>query len=149
MKQTALQHEFVEYIPENVQDGVIYVSIAFATATHNCCCGCGSRVVTPLTPTDWKLIFDGETVSLYPSIGNWSFPCESHYWIKSNRVEWAPAMSRQKIEAGRRHDRLAKARYYGETEPPSLANAPRSSEKPTPGKNSRLASRERLRQFAF
>jgi len=28
-------------------------------------------------------------VSLAPSIGNWSFPCNSHYWITGNEVRWA------------------------------------------------------------
>ena len=33
-------------------------------------------------------MFDGRTISLNPSIGNWSYPCRSHYWIKGNRVVW-------------------------------------------------------------
>ncbi len=69
-RETALTHEFVEYIPEHLKDGTVYVSIPFATAAHKCCCGCGKEVVTPLTPTDWQLTFDGETISLEPSIGN-------------------------------------------------------------------------------
>jgi hypothetical protein len=93
---------------------VLYISIPYATAVHKCCCGCGEKVVTPLTPTDWKLIFDGESVSLSPSIGNWSFRCESHYWIRSNNVHWAVHWSRQQIEVGRRRDRWAKERQYGE-----------------------------------
>ena len=43
-----------------------------ATSAHSCCCGCGEEVVAPLTPTDWKMTFDGETTSLRPSIGNWT-----------------------------------------------------------------------------
>jgi hypothetical protein len=86
MKQAALTHEFVDYMPDVPQEGTLYISIRFATAIHKCCCGCGNEVVTPLSPTDWKLIFDGDTVSLDPSIGNWSFPCQSHYWIRRNNV---------------------------------------------------------------
>lgn len=75
MKQeTVLKHEFVEFIPDNLEDGTVYVSVGFATVAHKCCCGCGKEVGTPLSPTDWKLIFDGKTVSLDPSIGNWGFP---------------------------------------------------------------------------
>ena len=59
--------------PDELEQGTIYVSIRFATASHLCCCGCGNKVVTPIRPTDWKLIFDGKTISLDPSIGNWSF----------------------------------------------------------------------------
>src|SRR5437867_1481862 len=109
---TVLNHEFVEYIPKELEDGKLYVSITFATAAHKCCCGCGQEVVTPLSPTDWALIFDGERVSLDPSIGNWSFKCQSHYWIRRNRVEWARRWSGREIEAGRAHDRLAKQRYF-------------------------------------
>ena len=86
-----LNHKFVEFIPELLDDDVLYVSVVHGTAVHRCCCGCGREVVTPLTPGDWRLTFDGETVSLYPSIGNWNFPCRSHYWLTRNRVEWAPS----------------------------------------------------------
>ena len=52
--------------------------------------GCGGRVVTPLSPDDWRLTYDGDTVSLWPSIGNWAFACQSHYWIRSDQIVWAP-----------------------------------------------------------
>lgn len=104
-----LRHEFVEFVPDDLQDGVLYVSVAYATAAHKCCCGCGHEVVTPLTPTDWKLIFDGQTVTLDPSIGNWSFPCQSHYWIRHNGVQWADRWSREQIQAGREHDAIRKS----------------------------------------
>jgi len=117
-----LQHRFVEYIPSELEDGIIYVTIEFGTAVHRCCCGCGEEVVTPLSPTDWKLIYDGETVSLYPSVGNWSLPCESHYWIVENNVRWARRWSRERIAAGREFDRDLKQAYYtdGQRSPRSL-----------------------------
>ena len=105
----ALKHEFVEFIPEDLESGTIYISIRYKNATHLCCCGCGNVVVTPISATDWKLIFDGKTISLHPSIGNWNFPCQSHYWIRNNRVEWAPKWSRDKIERERSYDDAAKA----------------------------------------
>ncbi|MDQ6883733.1 MAG: DUF6527 family protein [Candidatus Dormibacteraeota bacterium] len=108
-----VNHEFVEYIPSELKDGVLYVSVAFATVAHRCCCGCGNEVITPLSPTDWQLTFDGETISLDPSIGNWSFDCKSHYWIRRNMVQWAPRLSQKQIDAGRVKDRLAKAQYFG------------------------------------
>lgn len=110
--QTSLIHEFVEYIPNDLRDNTIYVSIAFATVMHKCCCGCGNEVVTPLSPTDWKLIFDGQSISLDPSIGNWSYACQSHYWIKNNRVKWTPRWSKEKINSGRIHDLLVKEKHY-------------------------------------
>src|SRR5580658_1812602 len=83
-RDIVLKHQFVEFIPDELEQGTIYVSIRFATASHLCCCGCGNKVVTPIRPADWKLIFDGKTVSLDRSIGNWSFACQSHYWIVRN-----------------------------------------------------------------
>jgi hypothetical protein len=112
MKLSHLAHKFVEYIPEHIEPGTLYVSIAYATATHKCCCGCGREVVTPLSPTDWALIYDGQTVSLDPSVGNWSFPCRSHYWIRRNRVVWARRWSKAEIEEGRKEDRAAKTAYF-------------------------------------
>jgi len=113
-----LAHKFVEFIPDALDAGVLYISIAYGTVSHRCCCGCGREVVTPLSPTDWKLIFDGETVSLYPSIGNWNFPCRSHYWIRYNRVEWAEDWSDWQVEAAMAKDREQKEKCYerGETE---------------------------------
>jgi hypothetical protein len=111
-QEIILRHAFVEFIPEHLNQGTIYVSIRFATASHLCCCGCGNKVVTPLRPTDWKLIFDGKTISLEPSIGNWSFTCQSHYWICNNNVRWAAHWSKDKIDVGRAHDRWAKEKYF-------------------------------------
>jgi len=108
-----LTHSFVDCIPEALQDAVLYVSVKYGTAVHRCCCGCGREVVTPLTPTDWKLIFDGETVSLYPSIGNWNFPCRSHYWIRHNRVEWAEDWSDWQVRAATTEDQVQKDEFYG------------------------------------
>ena len=90
-----LRVEFVEFIPENIEEGCIYISIEYATAVHKCCCGCGSEVVTPLSPSDWSLLFDGESISLHPSIGNWNFKCCSHYFIRYNNVIWLPAQPKK------------------------------------------------------
>jgi len=83
-------HRFVEYIPERPEPGMLYVSVPYATVVHRCgCgCGCGNKVVTPLSPFDWKLAFDGESISLYPSVGNFSSPCRSHCWIRGGRAHW-------------------------------------------------------------
>jgi len=120
-RMPALTHEFVEFLPDTLEDGKIYISIPYATVTHRCCCGCGNEVVTPLSPTDWRLIFDGQTISLEPSIGSWSFPCQSHYWIKKNKVKWDRQWSNAKVAAGRAHDKAAKQRLlqHQQTEAPT------------------------------
>ena len=114
MNQMQIEHRFVEFIPSTLESGVLYVSMEYGTATHLCACGCGNKVVTPITPTDWQLFYDGESVTLQPSIGNWSFPCESHYWIRASSVEWAPKWSKHMIEDGRVNDHHAKSRYFDE-----------------------------------
>ena len=109
----SLDHEFVEYVPDSLVEGILYVSIRFATVLHLCCCGCGNEVVTPLDPTDWQLTFDGRSVSLTPSIGNWSFECQSHYWISRDQVKWAAQLSRKEIGKVRSADLIEKSRRYG------------------------------------
>lgn len=104
-------HKFVEQIPERLEEGVLYISIEYATVMHLCACGCGHEVVTPLSPTDWEMTFDGETVSLAPSIGSWSLKCQSHYWIRRGGVRWARWMSPEEIERGRERDRRRKQLY--------------------------------------
>ncbi|MAO63635.1 MAG: hypothetical protein CL666_01410 [Balneola sp.] len=109
-----INHKFVEFIPEqeDMKDGVIYVSLEYDTAVHNCICGCGEQVVTPISPTDWKVTYNGESISLHPSIGNWDFDCKSHYWIKKGEVIWAENWSEQKIIAGRKIDQQIKSYFY-------------------------------------
>jgi Family of unknown function (DUF6527) len=108
-----IKHEFVEFIPKERQDGVLYISIPYATAVHNCFCGCGLKVVTPISPVGWKLIFDGESVTLFPSIGSWRFPCRSHYFIRGGAVVWSWNMNEEDIEWGRVRDQKARDQYFG------------------------------------
>jgi hypothetical protein len=107
-----LQHKFVEFIPELLEDGIIYISIEYCTAIHKCVCGCGNEVVTPLSPTGWKLTFDGKSISLSPSIGNWSFKCQSHYWITKNEIRMARKWENWEIELGREKDSKMKKKFF-------------------------------------
>lgn len=103
----------VDLMPTHLKGGVLYVSEKYRTAVHLCCCGCGSKVVTPLKPGGWQLkITKDERATLYPSIGNWSFPCQSHYWIRGGEIEWAPVWSKEEIDAGRARDRKEREAYY-------------------------------------
>ena len=107
-----MQYKFVEFIPEVIEEGVLYISMEYCTAVHKCVCGCGNEVITPLSPTDWEIRFDGKTVSLNPSIGNWSFECRSHYWIIKNQVRFARKWNVQEIEENRKEDASLKRKYY-------------------------------------
>ncbi len=112
MRHQTLAHRFVRNVPRELDPGVLYISVDYATAVHSCCCGCGDRVVTPFTPTDWRMTFDGESVSLDPSVGNWNQKCRSHYVIHRNRVLEAGPWSNAQVEAERRRDKKAKAAYF-------------------------------------
>jgi hypothetical protein len=114
MRCTSFGHEFVEFVPPELKEGVLYISVRYATAVHKCACGCGNKVVTPISPAGWQMLFDGKTVSLTPSVGNWQFPCRSHYWIKSNKIRWAEEWTPEQIAAGRQRDARDYARYFAD-----------------------------------
>lgn len=113
MRRHRFEHRFVQNIPEKLEPGVLYISMEYATAAHSCFCGCGEEVVTPFSPTDWKMTYDGETVSLWPSIGSWTLPCRSHYVMDRGRILEAGNWSDAEVAAERRRDRAAKENYYG------------------------------------
>lgn len=118
MRATHLRHQFVEEAPDQLAEGVLYVSMEYATTLHQCCCGCGNQVVLPLRPTGWRLTYDGETISLSPSVGNWSFPCRSHYWIRSSRIQWSGDWTDEQVAAGRRRTLQDRGATSGNTEYP-------------------------------
>jgi hypothetical protein len=100
-----LRPEFIDSFPAIMDPAVLYVSIPYRTCGHLCCCGCGQEVVTPLSPAQWSLTYDGENVSLTPSIGNWALPCQSHYWIRKGRVRRSRRYSSAEIVETRERDR--------------------------------------------
>jgi len=103
MKISHIVPEFVTSFPADLQPGYLYVSAPFSSAAHLCACGCGREVVTPLSPAQWVLTFDG-TVSIRPSIGNWALPCQSHYVIDHGRIRWARAFTRDEVQRNRESD---------------------------------------------
>ena len=88
MRIRQIDHSFVEYVPDALDDGILYVSIPFATATHKCFCGCGWEVTTPIAPNAWELTYNGRSISLNPSVGSRNLKCKSHYWISKDKVDW-------------------------------------------------------------
>jgi len=100
-------YEFVEFIPEAMNGSTLYVSLEYATTAHLCACGCGNKIVLPVSPAQWCVIYDGESVSLHPSVGNWDLPCRSHYWLKGGRVQWDKPWSEKQIQRGRARDQRA------------------------------------------
>jgi len=66
----------------------IYISREYGLAIHRCLCGCGNKVVMPINHEGWdwgwNFIEAEGKVSFHPSVGNWNWPCQSHYVITNN-----------------------------------------------------------------
>jgi hypothetical protein len=98
-----VEPSFVKSFPSSLEPGILYVSPQFATAAHSCACGCGREVITPLSPAQWVLTFDG-SVSLWPSIGNWALPCKSHYIIDHGQIRWSRRFTTDEIRSNQAED---------------------------------------------
>ncbi len=110
MKTITLQR--VKYMPRDLAPGILYVSEEFNVAGHLCACGCGSKVMTPLGPVEWKFTEQEGRPSLWPSIGSWQLPCRSHYVIADGRIRWAGQWSDAQILAGRRAEEERLQAHY-------------------------------------
>ncbi len=91
-------------IPEQLDPGMLYHSERFALASHLCACGCGFEAVTRIEPQWYTLQVSDGKPTLSPSIGNASFPCRSHYFIRRGRVAWAGEYTPEMIAVARRLD---------------------------------------------
>jgi hypothetical protein len=108
-----IQHQFVEFVPEKLEPGKLYISLEYNSASHLCACGCGYEVVTIIGPADSSITYNGRGVCISTSIGNSNFPCKSHYWIEDDRISWESRMTPQLTARSRVRDKAAKAREYG------------------------------------
>lgn len=88
MKLISYKTEFVDYMPKEIEEGILYIAPHFKCAIHKCMCGCGEIVCTPLDVNQWNWSFDGINASISPSVGNYSFQCKSHYFLKNGTVFW-------------------------------------------------------------
>jgi hypothetical protein len=129
VRRDSFVHEFVEYVPKDPQEGILYVSIRFHTVVHRCACGCGTKIATPLSPANWQITYDGESISICPSIGGWTMPCRSHYWIRSNRVRWAEPWTDAQIAAGRSRDDDERAQDFARRSAASIPAAEANAER--------------------
>lgn len=113
MRITRFNPRYLDSFPRPLEEGVLYISHKFGMAAHNCACGCGHEVMTPLKPTQWKLTVGPKgVVTLYPSIGNWGFRCRSHYWIRGSEVMWSYQMSEAQIQRNRQLDQVTRDAFY-------------------------------------
>lgn len=116
MKIDSIKLQRVHFMPKELVPGVLYVSEEFSTAGHLCACGCGSKIRTPLGPTEWTFSEGKTGPSLYPSIGNWQIACKSHYWINQGKIIWAKTWTPDQISAGYREEERQRLRYFNKNE---------------------------------
>lgn len=91
---------------EPLEPGVLLISLKYGCLEHLCACGeCGWSTHMSIKSFDtdqpelvgeddtrwsngWDVTYRGGKLTISPSIGNFQFPCKSHYFIRENRVEW-------------------------------------------------------------
>jgi hypothetical protein len=112
----------VEFMPSQLEQGVLYYSKKFGTAAHLCACGCGSKIRTPIAPTEWAISEGTDGPNLWPSVGNWQQACRSHYFISNGQVEWALQWSETQIVHGRLNEEKRRMAYYADRERRRLRN---------------------------
>jgi hypothetical protein len=90
MRVDEFEPVYVDLMPEKIEEGKLYISKEYKTAIHLCACGCKGKTVTPLGAKEWTLTDTNGTVTLRPSIGNWSNekPYHAHYFITNNKVDF-------------------------------------------------------------
>ncbi len=105
-----LQH--VQYMPKELEPGVLYISEEYGAAAHLCACGCGTKIRTPLGSAEWTLEETDIGPTLYPSVGNWQQACQSHYWIYRGEIKWSKKWTPEQIAAGRYGEEERRRAHY-------------------------------------
>ena len=94
-----LTPEFVEFMPEKLLPGILYISRRFSSTNHLCACGCEEAAYIPVKfkgnnfagsskiRDTWDIIVKDNQVTLFPSLHH-RFGCRSHYYIRNNIIEW-------------------------------------------------------------
>jgi hypothetical protein len=111
MKIENLRLQEVEFMPAQLEPGILYASQKYRTAAHLCACGCCEKVRTQLGPLGWRLTKGRSGPTLYPSIGNWQKPCRSHYYIRNGRVLWQGDWTDEEVLEGRRAEEMRRDGY--------------------------------------
>ena len=96
MKLLEYKTKFVATPPKHseLEDGVLYVLPHCNCAIHKCMCGCKDVVVLAIDenngkePYFWGWTYTDGNVSITPSVGNFQFPCKSHYFLQHGKVKW-------------------------------------------------------------
>lgn len=114
MKMNRVSHfepKFVELMPKVLESGILYVSTTYLLMVHLCACGCKEKVVLPIHPKQWRFTYNGDDVTVRPSVGNIETACNSHYWIINGDVEWSTDISSTEAARKRTRDQQEVSRY--------------------------------------
>lgn len=114
-----LEPKFVELMPKVFESGILYISTTYLLMLHLCACGCGEKVVLPIHPMQWHFTYNGDDVTVHPSIGNIGTTCNSHYWVINGDVEWSTDISAAEAARRRIRDQQEVSRY---NDKPTLNN---------------------------
>lgn len=78
-------------LPEykDMEENKIYISEKYNSCSHKCLCGCGMETYMMFnrdgSTKHWDLVKENNgTISIIGSVGNYNFPCKSHYIITKN-----------------------------------------------------------------
>lgn len=112
MKLDRIKLQRVEFMPKQLEPGILYVSEKYRAVAHLCACGCGAKIRTPLGTTEWAFTDNTAGPSLWPSIGNWQKACKSHYIIDGGEIIWCGTWTPEQILAGRRAEQAKRKAHY-------------------------------------
>ena len=87
-KRVEIEPIYTETLPDvsEMEENKIYISKKYNCTGHRCFCGCGLLTILPIGKKHgWTLTEqDNGQVSFHPSVGNYQYPCKSHYIIYKN-----------------------------------------------------------------
>lgn len=84
IEKVSIEPVFVEYMPEEMEQGKVYISDEYQVSIHLCLCGCGEETIMSLMANQWSYTNTEKGVSFTPSVGNYQFACKSHYIITNS-----------------------------------------------------------------
>jgi hypothetical protein len=93
IQYSAVEHVMsMSEVPEHTKKLIYVVGSIPKWVVFECPCHRNHRISIPLmknvTP-HWAIAHDGQTISLFPSVSVSGSNCDSHFWLRQNRIEWA------------------------------------------------------------
>lgn len=81
LSKVPVTYKKVQYIPKEMEQGVLYISDEYNAINHLCLCGCGVPAPIRIGPDWWQYSINSkDQISITPSLLH-RFSCQSHYII--------------------------------------------------------------------